>query len=72
MSIKPGDLIRDNTTGHPSIVLRWPRDRADWTPLNDPSDEWVVLWIDPSGLNNHSSLELAGGFTVVGIHPAIH
>lgn len=75
--VKPGALIRANGgTGAPGIVLRWPRDRKDWEPLNDGSDEWVVLWLPlPPGPANiedmarSEELICAGDFTVIGHFP---
>lgn len=67
--VAPGVLIRRVQAPHiPGYVVRWPKDRSDWTPHNMPHDEWVVCWFYTDG--PQEELTCAGDFTVVGTFPA--
>lgn len=70
--VRPGDLIRRRGNGPAGYVVRWPRDREDWTPLNDGSDEWVVTWFlneGATGRDTDTELCCAAEFEVVGRIP---
>ena len=70
--VRPGDLIRRRGNGPAGYVVRWPRDREDWTPLDDGSDEWVVTWFlneGATGRDTDTELCCAAEFEVVGHIP---
>ena len=70
--VRPGDLIRRRGNGPAGYVVRWPRDREDWTPLDDVSDEWVVTWFlneGATGRDTDTELCCAAEFEVVGHIP---